>query len=310
MFVQKLRAYAHTKTGPNGCYTPWICYSSKLNSQLFAFACIIGSLFVQKPLNAQDLEPRAYTNIPVGLNFLIAGYAYATGSVLFDPAVPLHNANINTHGSIMAYARSIKIGKMSGKVDMILPYAWLSGSADFQGQRVSRQVSGFGDTRIRVAVNLLGAPATYMSEFKNYQQKWIIGASLQIYLPMSQYDPDRLVNIGTNRFAIKPELGISRKYGRLILELAGGASFYTANNNFYQNKTRSQAPITYLQGHIVQTFKNGIWFALDGTYYWGGQTFIDGIKGNDLQKNTRLGVTLAIPINVKNSIKFYKKYRL
>jgi len=271
---------------------------------ILSFSALV-LLFSLTPGYAQDLEPRAYTNLPVGLNFFVAGYAYAAGGVLFDPAVPLDNANIKIHGSVLAYARSIKIGGMSGKVDMILPYAWLSGTADFQGQEVSRQVSGFGDPRIRMSVNFLGAPATSMAEYKNYEQKLIIGASLQVYLPMSQYDPDRLVNIGTNRFAFKPELGISRKYGRLILELASGISFYTDNHDFYQNQTRSQKPISYIQGHIVYTFKKGIWVAVDGTYYWGGRTTVNGVEGNDLQENTRLGLTFALPINIHNSLKLY-----
>jgi len=272
------------------------------------FVLIISSIcfvIIQYPSNAQDLEPRAYTNIPVGLNFFVAGYAYAAGGVLFDPTVPLDNANIKIHGSYLAYARSIKIGGMSGKVDMVLPYAWLSGTADFQGQPVSRKVSGFGDSRLRISVNFLGAQAMSMADYKIYRQKLIMGASLQVYLPMSQYDPDRLVNIGTNRFAFKPELGISRKYGQLILELAGGASFFTANHDFYQGKTRSQNPISYLQGHLIYTFEGGVWAAVDGTFYWGGQTTTNGVEGNDLQENSRMGVTLAIPINLRNSIKIY-----
>ena len=34
---------------------------------------------VSTTAHAQDLEPRAYSNSPIGLNFAIAGYAYATG---------------------------------------------------------------------------------------------------------------------------------------------------------------------------------------------------------------------------------------
>lgn len=94
---------------------------------------------------SQDLEPRAYSNIPIGLNFVGVGYAYAAGGILFDPSVPLENANIKIHGSALAYARSIKIGNMSGKINMVLPYAWLSGTADFQGQNVSREIFGMGD---------------------------------------------------------------------------------------------------------------------------------------------------------------------
>jgi len=252
---------------------------------------------------AQDLEPRAYSNAPVGLNFIVAGYAYSAGGVLFDPTVPLDNANIKIHGAVFAYARSIKIGKMSGKVDVVLPYAWLDGTADFQDDQVSRQVNGLGDSRIRMSVNFVGAPALPLSGFKEYKQNLIIGGSLQVQLPTSQYDPAKLVNIGTNRVTIKPELGISKTLGRLFLEASAGVAWYTINHDFYNGKTRSQAPIGSLQGHVIYSTRIGVWVALDGNYYWGGKTTVDGVEGDDLQKNSRLGITLALPVNIRNSLK-------
>jgi len=277
----------------------------RFNIKLISFFGVLILCSNLSTVDAQDLEPRAYTNIPVGLNFLVAGYAYSAGGVLFDPAVPLDNANIKIHGTVLAYARSIKLGGMSGKVDMILPYAWLSGTADFQGEQVSREVSGLADTRVRMSVNFIGAPALPLSGFKDYKQDLVVGASLQICLPLSQYDPDKLVNIGTNRFSFKPELGFSKTLGHFQLELTGGATFYTVNNDFYQGKTRSQDPIGSIQGHFEYNFNRGIWAAIDGTYYWGGSATLDGVEGNDLQKNTRLGCTLALPISLHQSMKLY-----
>ena len=152
-------------------------------------------------------------------------------------------------------------------------------------------------------MNFIGAPALPLAGFKDYKQNLVVGASMQVFLPMSQYDPDRLVNIGTNRFSFKPELGISKTSGHFQLEFTAGASFYTVNKEFYQGKTRSQDPIGSLQGHVEYNFKRGIWAAVDGTFYWGGSTTIDGVNGNDLQKNTRLGCTLALPLSLHHSLK-------
>jgi hypothetical protein len=278
---------------------------SGYKTRFFPLLSAIFFLLELPVIYSQDLEPRAYTNIPVGINFILAGYAYSSGGVLFDPAVPLDNAHIKIDGTVFAYARSIKVGHMSGKIDMILPYAWLSGTADFQGQTVSRFVTGLGDPRVRMSVNFIGAPALTLSEFKDYKQNLVVGASFQMYLPFGQYDPDRLVNIGTNRYSFKPELGISKTLGHFQLELTGGASFYTVNNKFYQGKTRSQDPIGSLQGHVEYNFKRGAWAAIDGTYYWGGSSTLDGNKGDDLQKNTRLGCTMALPLNRHHSLKLY-----
>jgi hypothetical protein len=254
-------------------------------------------------VNAQELEPRAYTNLPVGLNFVVAGYSYSTGGVLFDPAIPLENANITTHSSLFAYARSIKVGKISGKVDALIPYAWLSGSADFNGKRNYREVSGLADPRVRMSVIFIGGPALPLSGFKDYKQNFVMGASLQVYVPIGQYDPDKLVNLGTNRFTFKPEIGISKTIKQLILELALAGQFYTVNNNYYNGQTMSQEPIVSVQGHVNYNFRGGIWAALDGTFYWGGRSSYDGVEGNNLQENSRLGLTMAVPFGIHHSIK-------
>ncbi|MEA3478743.1 MAG: transporter, partial [Bacteroidota bacterium] len=227
----------------------------KLKYTLLFIATVL--LLRVSSVHAQELEPRTYTHIPIGLNFLVAGYAYTAGGVVFDPTIPIVNANIRIHGTVLAYARSIKIGGLSGKFDMLLPYAWLSGSAEYQGQTVPREVSGLGDSRLRMTVNFLGAPPLALSEYKGASQDLVAGASLLVYLPMGQYDPEKLVNIGTNRFTIKPELGISRVFGKFSMELATGVAFFTANNDFYGDVTRTQAPIVTLQAHGIYSFKGG-----------------------------------------------------
>ena len=124
-------------------------------------------------------------------------------------------------------------------------------------------------------------------------------------MPLGQYDSDKLANIGTNRWSFKPEVGISQALGRWTLEAAAGVTFYTNNDAFLGGKTREQDPLYSLQGHLIYNFRSGIWAALNATHYTGGSTTIDGEKGDDLQRNWRLGATLAIPLNLNNSIKFY-----
>ena len=275
----------------------------RILKRLFLLGGMILLLSGVAPVSAQELEPRTYTNIPIGLNYIVAGYNFSSGGVLFDPAIPIENANIKTHGTLIAYARSVKIGAMSGKVDVILPYAWLSGTAEFMGQPASRDVSGVCDARLRTSVIFLGGPALPLSGFKDYKQNFVMGASLQVYLPVGQYDPTKAVNLGTNRFSFKPEVGISKTIKRMILELAAAAQFYTVNNDYYNGKTLSQAPIESIQGHINYNFSKGMWAALDGTFYWGGRTTIDGVEGDNMQQNSRLGFTFALPVNIHHSLK-------
>jgi hypothetical protein len=158
---------------------------------------------------------------------------------------------------------------------------------------------------LRFSVNLYGAPALSLKEFVGYRQDLLIGASLQISAPLGQYDADRLVNIGNHRWTIKPELGISKALGPLTLELDASVSFYTDNHDFFGDQTRAQNPIYSVQGHAIYSLRSGIWVAVDGTYYTGGRTTIDGVEGNDLQHNSRVGLTIALPVNRRNSLKLY-----
>jgi hypothetical protein len=261
-------------------------------------------LAVASMARAQDIEPRAYSNAPVGVNFLIAGYAYTRGGLSFD-TLPLTNAHLQTSSVVLAYARSLDLWGKSGKFDVIAPYTWLSGTADYAGQPVQRQVNGFNDPKFRLSVNLYGAPALSREEFAKYRQDLIVGASLQVSAPWGQYDDRRLINIGTNRWSFKPEVGMSKAEGPWTLEVAAGATLYTDNNDFYGGNTRSQDPLYSVQGHVIYGFGGGIWGSLDATYYTGGRTTFNGVLDNDLQQNWRGGATLAFPVDAYNSIKFY-----
>jgi len=254
---------------------------------------------------AQDLEPKSYANVPIGVNSLVAGYGYSQGGVASDPALPLQNAHVRTNGTFLAYARTLDICGTSGKFDVVLPYAWVSGSADFQGEPRERSVSGCGDPRLRFAVNFWGAPALQPQQFAEYRQDLIIGGSLQVTAPLGRYDADKLLNIGTNRWAVRPQLGMSKALGPFMLELATGITFFSDNNDFLGGKTLAQNPVYSMQGHLIYGFRPGAWVAISGNYYTGGRTTIDGVKGDNLQQNSRVSVTASLPVDRRNSVRFY-----
>ena len=206
----------------------------------FAAAVLTG---IALPARAQDIEPRAYSNAPVGVNFLIAGYAYTRGGVVFGPSLPITNPNLHTSNAVFAYARVLDLWGMSAKFDATVPYQWLSGTADFKGQTVPRDVSGLANSAFRLSVNLYGAPALTLKEFAGWEQDVIIGASFRVTAPWSQYDDSKLINIGTNRWSFKPEVGISKAIGSWTLEGTAAATFYTDNNDFFGAKSLAQEPI-------------------------------------------------------------------
>jgi hypothetical protein len=266
-------------------------------------ACVLLAAAPRGGALAQDLEPRLYTNVPVGMNFLGAGYAYSEGGVLFDPSVALDNAAIELDGPLLGYGRSVRFGPFSGKVDGAIAHVCLDGAADFEGERVTRNVCGFTDARVRATVNFLGAPPLTRPEFASYRQDWVFGGSLQLGVPVGQYDPARLVNIGTNRMSAKLDFGVSKNLQRWLLEISLGETLYEDNGDFFGGRVREQERITSLQGHAVYRFSQGSWLAFDATRYHGGQTTTNGVPSPDRQSNVRVGVTASVPINSKQSVK-------
>jgi hypothetical protein len=254
---------------------------------------------------AQAVEPRAYSPAPTGLNFLVIGYAATKGGLSFDTSVPIENPQLSTGGPVFGYARTLDLWGRSGKVDVIVPTARLSGSAIYRGEPVSRTVEGAGDPLVRLSVLLHGGPALSPAAFRAYKPDLIVGASLQVSVPLGQYDETRLLNLGAHRWFVKPEVGISKTTGPWTWEFDAAATFFTANEDFFGGVRRSQRPLYAAQGHVVYSFRNGVWASLDATYFTGGRSSLADVLGNDLQSNWRAGATLALPVDAKNSVKLY-----
>ena len=254
---------------------------------------------------AQSLEPRAYANVPTGLNFLLAGAAYSDGGIPADPALPLENGNIEIQSGVLAFSRSFAFRGQSALARVSVPYVDLEGNASFSGEPRSRTTRGLGDAVVRFAWNFSGAPALKLKDYGDYRQDTIVGASLLVQVPTGSYDPTKLLNLGANRWAIKPEIGLSKALGRWIVEGSTSIFLFDDNDDFFGGQFKEQDPMYSMQAHIIRLFDRGLWASLDTTYYAGGRVTVDGDKLDTRQENWRVGATLAIPISKRNSIKIY-----
>jgi hypothetical protein len=274
-------------------------------AQAFPMVALAAALLgAALPARGQELEPRSYVNTPVGINFVIAGYGYTRGDVVFSPSVPIEDAEVDVQSGAVAYLRAIDVFGLSGKAGVIVPFAEASGSALAFGERRNREVFGLADPTLRLSVNLYGAPALTMEEYAEWEQDLIVGATLNVSPPLGQYDDTKLLNVGTNRWTIKPEIGASQALGeRFTAEVSAAAAFFTRNDDFLGG-TLEQDPLYSVQAHLVYQMRIGIWAAVDATYYGGGATTTELDEGEALG-NVRLGLTVSLPINRFNSIKVY-----
>jgi hypothetical protein len=253
--------------------------------------------------HAQEIEPRAYSPSPSGVNFLLAVAGHSEGGVLTDPSLPVTDIEARIDTLALGFGRTFGMFSRSANFAIALPYVHVDASGNIAEQRASVSREGIGDTKLRLAVNLIGAPAMTLREFAQREPQATLGFSLSVSAPSGEYFPDKLVNIGTNRWAAKTEFGLTYPAGKWLLETYVGAWWFGDNDDFFGGNLREQAPLTSLQAHVSYTFKPRLWVALNTTYYEGGQTTLNGVHKADRQSNSRGGITFSMPLGKDYSLK-------
>ena len=132
----------------------------------------------------------------------------------------------------------------------------------------------------------------------------MVGAGLQVAVPVGQYDPARLINLGSNRWSFRPEVGLSRKQGRFFVELAAGAWLFTRNGDYFGATTLEQEPLVFGKANVIYNFKRrGTWLSLNYGRATGGETTVGGVAKQDIQTNDRVGIVLSLPAGRAGSLK-------
>ena len=271
-----------------------------------------GSFSPSAPGLYSGRRPRPRSSTPAstrtsrwGWTFLQFGYARSTGNILIDQSLPVEGLDATLNLTQLKYGRTIDFFGKSGKVEALLPVAFghWTGTEIGVGDR-ERNITGLADARLTLNVNFVGSPALGLREWRQFRQKTIVGAVLQVVAPTGQYDPSKLINIGANRWSLKSEIGVSRAIARWHVEGAGTLWLFADNQDYLGGQTLSQEAVLAIQGHVVYTFRPGLWLGLDVGYLDGGTTTIDGNRLNTLQSNSRAGLTLQIPFARRHGIRF------
>jgi hypothetical protein len=254
---------------------------------------------------AQDLDPRAYARAPVDATFLVSGFSVSHGGVVSDASLPLTDVHATVETPSLGIARSFSLFGQTAQAFAALPYSWAQVSGNLVGEARQTTRAGLSDMRIRLSVLLRGAPAASVLQIAKAPRRTILGASVTVVAPTGQFFPDKLINLGTNRWTVKPEFAVSQPLGkRWLLDTYAALWVFTANNSFYPGTwVRTQSPIGAFQAHISYSVRPLGWAAFDATYYVGGRTTIQGVANDDRQSNSRIGATLALPVGRRHSVK-------
>ena len=249
------------------------------------------------------MEPRAYSPAPVGTQFVVLSYGHQSGDVLLDSSLPLKDVSTNLNAASLGYGRTFDFLGRQANVAVLFPYLWGTARGTVFEDQVNVRRSGGGDIRVRFSTLFKGGEARSAKEFAQRKPTTIIGGSVSIVVPTGQYDPARLVNPSSNRWAFKPEMGISKPKGRWTFEAIAGAWLFTTNKSFLGTSRREQKPMASVQGGVIYTLRPRMWVSGNATFYSGGSTVLNDTANADRQKNARIGATFSYPLNQRQSLK-------
>ena len=256
---------------------------------------------------SQELEPRRWSHVPVDSNYFSLAYAKTDADIFFDPVLKIEDGTLAQHTAIASYLRSFDFFGKTARFDLRLPYQFGHWEGRLDGEPASVEREGIGDPRLRLSVNFLGAPALQGEAFRAYRRthttNTIAGAALAVTLPLGYYREDKLLNLGANRFVIRPQMGVVHTRGPWSYELTGSAFFYTDNNAFFNGSEREQDPLYVVQGHVVRTFQRGIWASLSAGYDRGGRSRIDGKIKDDMRSDFLYAISAGMPVTPSSAVK-------
>jgi hypothetical protein len=256
---------------------------------------------------AQDLAPRAYMITPVHGNAITLTWSFYDGGLNLNGTIPITGATGTYSVSTISLYHAFSFWGRSANVTAWLPYGVGTFSGNVLGADKSVYRSGLCDFGARFSVNLMGGPALEQQDFVKWKQKRILGASLKIVAPTGQYSPTKLVNWGINRWAFKPELGYSERWGHWVLDGYGGIWFYTTNPAYYaipEPKPQTQEPVGSFEGHLSYSFTARAWASVDGNFWWGGVTALNSLPNlATKQTSSRIGGTVSLPFTKHQSFK-------
>lgn len=276
-----------------------------MNNRLLVACFALAALHNPHQARAQFTDAHSYDNTPVGINQLELAYTYVHANASLDTSLVIAGAKLNLNQGMIDYTRYFGWLHRLTWVEAGVPVAGLSGS--ITGTNINGSIIGAGDSSYQFGMLLKGGPALTVAQFESYKPTTTVGASLTITAPTGLYRPNKILNLGSDRWSFKPEIALSHPFGpeqKWQVDAYANAYFYTDNISYHGNQILRQQPLPGFEGHISYSFNDSLWASLDTRYSFRGTTFVKGVDQNNAQQNFILGSEMNLSINPRNSLLF------
>ena len=248
----------------------------------------------------QDIEPRRWTPLPPGLNVIGAGYALTDGDVYFDPALQVEDATVRGHTVGVSYVRSFRLAGKLARFDVVLPWQHIEGQGLLEGEPASVSRTGLADPVFRFSMILAGDRPDLAAKSNT-----VFGAAVAVIAPAGEYFENKLLNLGQNRWTLRPQVGVVHTRGQWSYELTASVFLYADNDEFFGGAVREQDPLLSVQGHVIRTFnKRGYWLSLSAGHGGKGQSIINAAPVDDEKRLFLSALSFGMPVGESQALKF------
>ncbi len=261
------------------------------------------------PALAIDDGPRAYFPLPVGTNNFNLMGVFQNSNSSFDPATAVKGAKVNIDVGVAQYTRTLDIGGNSAALAVVVPFGEVRGSVTVNRPIVgevtrSGASSGLGDISLLGIYGIVGSPAMTRQQYVQQPTGFALGAMVWATAPTGEYDPNKAINLGTNRWAFRVGAPLGWTFGGsyvspklTTLEFVPSVTFYTVNDAPFRAGRVTQSPLFRMEGHATHNFNRAIWGSFDAGINSGGETTTDGVKDDNGKFWIGLGVTAGVNLS-------------
>jgi hypothetical protein len=284
-----------------------ICAMRDRLTRIYPLLVFCYCLLLSWETSGQDLEPRRWTTLPVGTTVLGAGVAHTNGDLFLDPVLRVESAEFDVHTAGLSYVRAFSIADKPVRFDALIPWQTVKWEGILDGAPASVTRSGLSDPTFRLSVNLAGAPAADPASLRKHLSarpvNTVVGAAVAVTVPLGEYFEDKLLNLGSNRFTVRPQVGVVHTRGPWSYELTGSVFLFSDNDEFFNGQKREQDPLYAMQSHVIRIFDRGLWASLSAGYAWGGRSTVSGVGKADEKGIFLSALSAGFPIGRSQAFK-------
>lgn len=191
---------------------------------------------------------------PKDSQILTAYGMFIDGNQALDPGVSSRNIDLEVDIGVFQYTHSFSIFDNACGAFLIAPFGSTEGTFNFSNFSRTGESSGLGDIQFGSVIGLYGSPALEVADYITYDPGFSLGLLGKLTAPTGEYDEDKVINLGANRWGLQVGVPMGYYLGDSLLdpdlttfELLPSVFFFGDNSDPFRADETSQGHFSKLR---------------------------------------------------------------